>query len=114
MDHQDLHHQDTGPGPLPQEGGVGLDLELELSVVFGVAVLCLISFLIYIYLAKRQVSGDPARVFVSFLFTGCAQTIFHEEQNSFDQKSVRSEKRHQESTKRRRRNRLKLHRYKLK
>ena len=57
MDHQDLRHQDTGPSPRPQEGGVGINLELELSVVFGVAVLCLISFLIYIYLAKRQVSG---------------------------------------------------------
>ena len=48
--------QDLGPLANMEEGGVGIDLELELAVVFGVAVLCLFSFLIYIFVSKRQVS----------------------------------------------------------
>merc|ERR1711863_57557 len=34
--------------------GGGIHLELEVSVVGGVAVICLISFLLYLYLAKRE------------------------------------------------------------
>ena len=35
--------------------GGGIHLELEVSVVAGVAIICLISFLLYLYLAKREV-----------------------------------------------------------
>jgi len=37
-----------------EAGGVGIRLELEVSVVAGVALICLISFLLYLYLAKRE------------------------------------------------------------
>ena len=35
--------------------GGGIHLELEVSVVAGVAIICLVSFLLYLYLAKREV-----------------------------------------------------------
>ena len=38
-----------------EAGGVGIRLELEVSVVAGVALICLLSFLLYLYLAKREV-----------------------------------------------------------
>merc|ERR1711936_186668 len=50
-EHQDLSEQKLTN---PEEGRVEIDFVLELSVVFGVALICLLSFLIYISVAKRE------------------------------------------------------------